>query len=46
LRDVGLLEAAFAHIAERDERHGSAIRSAWMQERDQHLSGNRMQASG
>src|SRR5262249_42489378 len=45
LRDLGLRAAACAHIPQRDERHGGAIRSARMQARDQHLEGNRVHVS-
>jgi len=46
LRDTGLLDAAFAHIAERDELHFFSIRIARMQSREKSLCCNRLQASG
>ena len=43
---MGLLDAAFSHIAERDERHGGAMRIARMQTREKLLWGNRLHAAG
>ena len=45
MRDLGLRDAAFAHIAKRDELHFFATRIARMEAREKSLWCNRMYAS-